>query len=259
MGTSTQYGILTENSVRALFENINARPRCSECRSARIEFQERDKKRGEDGQEHFGIIIPGFSSVEVSPLEIMIIADSIGGGRSGDFREETSVPLQEAVHYLGDYYLNQKISRFHQYEMRKLFNWLATDFKKNWIFTDLIKCFVRADEIRGKTRKTNMEMAIQHCSKYLDDQIKELKPRVILILGKRIAKHYCNLNSKEVKQLAHGQLRESSTGGKDFKFIYSVFPSMRTADIWVRDIDTRGDDPWRPVKKALIDCLSNRR
>ena len=258
METSTQYGILTEKSVRGLFETINTRPQCNECRLARKDFQERDKKTGEDGQKHLGIIIPGFSSMQVLPLDIMIIADSIGGGRSGDFREETSVPLEEAVHYLGDYYLNQKISRFHQHEMRRLFNWLTTDFKKNWIFTDLIKCFVRADQIGGKERKTNMEIAIYHCSKYVDNQIEKLKPRIILILGKRIAKHYCNLNGKQVRQLAHGQLHRFSMRGRDFDFIYSVFPSMRTADIWVKDIDTQGDDPWRPVKKTLIDYLSNR-
>lgn len=259
MKNQRQYGILTNKNVKELFEAINERPLCEKCRSDRKDFQENDSRKGEDGGKYLGIILPGFSSPEVSPLDIMIIADSIGGGRKGDFRPEKNIPLEEAVHYLGDYYLHDKIATFHQYQMRKLFDWLERDFKKNWIFTDLVKCFVYQgrEQVNGKDGKANMKKAIGYCSQYLDDQIKKLNPRIILILGSRVASNYCNLRGSQLGQLIHGGRYRYSRDDRQRDIIYSVFPSMRTADIWVKNIDSLNDDPWFPVKKALTNFFSN--
>jgi len=255
--TARQYGILANKKVRELLEAINERPYCKKCRSDRKDFQNKDMKKGEDGEKHLGIIIPGFSSPEVSPLDIMIIADSIGGGRKGDFRPKTNIPLEKVVHYLGDYYLDDKIATFHQYQMRKLLYWLERDFQSNWIFTDLVKCFVYqgGEQVNGRNGKANMKKAIGYCSQYLDDQIEKLNPQIILILGTRVASNYCNLRSSQLRQLKHGDRFKCNRNDRHHDFIYSIFPSMRTADIWVKDIDSRNDDAWSPVKKALTESL----
>lgn len=126
MKNPRQYGILTNKKVKDLFDTINECIHCRKCRSGCKNFLEKDMKKGEDGEKHLGIIIPGFSSPEILPLDIMIPADSIGGGRKGDFRSQTSIPLEEVIHYLGDYYLDDRIATFHQYQMRKLLSMLFT-------------------------------------------------------------------------------------------------------------------------------------
>jgi hypothetical protein len=258
MKNPRKYGLLTENTCKELFQTINERPYCNECRAARKDFQKKDMKMGLDEKEHLGIIIPGFSSPEVLPLDILIIADSIGGGRKQDFSQETSMPLDKVVQYLGDYYLDEKVARFHQYEMRKLLHWLEKDFKKNWIFSDLVKCFVYqgGERFNGKDGNANMGKAIEHCSQYLDDQMEKLDPSVVLILGGKVAKNYCNIKGRQLRQLRHGQRGKYNRNGKDFDFVYSVFPSMWTADIWVKDIDPSNDDAWLPVKAALRSFFS---
>lgn len=76
---------------------------------------------------------------------------------------------------------------------------------------------------------------------------------------KRIARYYCGLNGKQLRRLAHGQLYRFDVRGRDFYFVHSILPGMRTADTWVKDIDTQNDDPWRPIKKALKDLFSTKR
>jgi hypothetical protein len=256
--STRQYGLLTDKDVRKLFADMNKRPYCTRCLADRRNFRGWDMKKGEDGERHLGFIIPGFSSVKVVPLDIMIVADSIGGGRKGDFRSERRIRLDETVHYLGDYYLESEIAAFHQYEMRKFLYWLEGDLHKNWVFTDLVKCFVYhgPGEAKGKSGKHNMEMAINHCSQYLDRQIYELNPRVILILGKRVASAYCNLRGSQLRQVKHGARFSYERDGRRHDAIYSIFPSSRTADDWVKQIDIPDDDAWYPVKRAFCDFFS---
>lgn len=253
-----QYGILTEPSSRELFEKINRRYLCEECRAARKGFLEKDRGEGVDGKKHLGIIIPGFSSPKVVPLDIMIIAESIGGGRKDDFRQEASLPLELVIPHLRNYYFSEQIIRFHQYEMRKMLNWLENDLKKTWVFTDQVKCFVYQGReiVEGEDGNDNMKKAIKHCSKYLDEQIQCLNPKVFLVLGKKVAENYCDIKGRRLRELTHGQRGTFNKNGISYNFIYSIFPSGRTADIWVKNIDAQNDDAWLPVKNSLQECFS---
>ena len=142
--------------------------------------------------------------------------------------------------------------------MRKLLCWLERDFRRNWVFTDLVKCFVYQgrEEKNGETGEDNMQNAIRYCSQYLDFQTHRLNPRIILVLGRRVARTYCSLRSGHLRQLSHGDRFSYERNGRHYEAIYSVFPSMRTSDVWVKDIDFLTGDAWSPVKQAFSDFFS---
>jgi uracil-DNA glycosylase family 4 len=252
MPNSIEYGILFGKSCREFYELINSRSYCEQCRLKRIQFQELDKGNGKDNKKYLGIILPGFSSPKVMPMDIMIIADSIGGGRKGDFRPTQNLPLDEAIKHLGDYYLEDNIDKFHQYQMRKLLNWVNTDLKRNWVFTDLIKCFVYA---KGKDGAQNIGEAIKYCKKYLDNQIDFFKPKIIVVLGSRVAKQYFRRANDQISTKSRGSMFKFHLKGHEYDVVYSLFPSMMTANTWVKDIDRYNYDEWFLVKQSIKKTL----
>lgn len=213
------YGIIINNDGKRLFDWINKRPICNACQQSRREYLAKDKK----GNDRLSNLIPGFSSAKIEiSVDLMVIAEAHGGGREEGFRKQYASVTDE-VELIADYYRNLPLTKFHQAEMRSLFNQLDSR-GKNWVFTDLIKCFVwngrdYENDLKGNL---NRKTAIKHCRQYLDYQITTLKPKQIIVLGRTVAKEY--FNWREPK---HGDTKN------DCNLIYSTFPSRNTADIWV--------------------------
>src|SRR5690606_33477447 len=126
-------------------------------------------------------LLPGFSSKKISlPIEILVVAESHGGGRPEGFSgKQKSLPVE--VNELENYYRTQPLRKFHQNEIRTLLNHLD-DLKVTWVFTDLVKCYV------SKSNRQNLKMAADHCAKYLTRQIDVLKPQIIITLGNFVSK-----------------------------------------------------------------------
>lgn len=229
MDENISCGILNNELCRNLFEKINKRPYCEECRGIRNEFRLKDMKNG-----YYSNFIPGFSSRTLKiPLDVLIVAEAHGGGRPETFREQKN--LDNEIDDLAKYYLSEHLKKFHQKEMRALLVEL-TSRGKSWIFTDLIKCFVwqgKDNELKGKENKKE---AIKRCSCYLDEQISILKPRKILCLGNTVAKEYFRL-----KKPMHG--KEYPVNGNII--VHSTFPSRNTADIWVKN------EGWKQILQKL--------
>lgn len=173
-------GILRPGPLCTLFDEINRRPYCDECRDARKLFGDRDKKHG-----CYSNLLPGFSSTDVKmQLDVLIVAEAHGGADKED-EEEMFRPqkgLDHEVTWLAEYYRSKPLVKFHQQEVRHLLDELDT-LHKTWVFTDLIKCYV------DNRSKGNREEAIKHCSAYLKMQINLLRPRHILALGRTVSRH----------------------------------------------------------------------
>jgi hypothetical protein len=214
-----KYGILRNSKFYNFFnKQINSRSLCKKCWSLRLKFRDKDQKYNSS----YSNLLPGFSSPTVKkPIDVLVIALAHGGGRKSLFREQLS--LKKEVTEIGNYYLIDPISKFHQYEMRHLFNWLNKN-RKTWVFADLIRCFVwqGRDKGIGLDGSDNIIKAIGHCRKYLDKEINFLKPKKILCLGKRIAEDYFGIE----EQLKHGEIYNRN-------IIWSYFPSRNNSDIWV--------------------------
>jgi hypothetical protein len=230
MNEALSYGILQPGSIRSCFEaivNKGENTRCAKCHAARPAFAEMDKK----GHECFSNILPGFSSSEVkAPIDLLIIGDSHGGGDEKDF-EKVEWSLDELVKKLGAYYLVDDIERFHQYQIRTLLRCLK---EPNWVFTDLLKCYVWHNS-------RNFRLAKEHCSLFLKEQVKILKPRRVLGLGRKVA------TAANAKVSQHGQKEENITWD-DVNipcYIHSIFPAQHTADMWAKN------NGWEPIREAL--------
>ncbi len=212
-------GILRNRKCRDLFEWINQRPYCKRCWRERREFNNDDKKHNNS----YSNLIPGFSSSSVKPpIDVLIIAESHGGGREESFKKQKD--LSSEIENISSYYMDEKLEKYHQMQMRSLLQKLDKR-NKSWIFTDLIKCYI------WKKPKKNVEKAIEHCSKYLEEQIKILKPKTILVLGNLVARAYFR-GVPNVRNLKHGETVQLDDGSK---LVWSYFPSGNTADIWVRE------------------------
>lgn len=210
-----------------MFQEINSRPLCDQCRKARSDFSDYDKKYG-----HFSNLLPGFSSSVVNiPLEVLIVAEAHGGGREQDFRPKQN-RLEDEVSWIGNYYLRAPLQKFHQSQVRELLRILDSE-NRTWVFTDLIKCFV------NQKLKSNRKIAIQYCSKYLKGQIEKLKPKQILILGNTVASEF------KIKHPSHGEIFYQSIAESRTKIIFSLFPSRNTADLWI------SRNQWGPVLESL--------
>lgn len=215
-----QYGILQHQTIKNFFEReINSRKLCLECIKEREErgLVDKDKKFG-----YYSNLLPGFSSPKISiPVDVLIIAEAHGGGREGDFRQQQN-SLDYEVANIGDYYLVNPINKFHQMEMRKLFQQLDS-IGKTWVFADLIRCYV------SQKKKENLRAAIKFCQGYLKEEIGFLRPKVVICLGNKVAKNFFGIREK----LEHGEKYEVKLNDKKITIIWSYFPSRNTADIWV--------------------------
>ncbi len=219
--------MLTSESYRDLFEWINKRCLCKGCKNERSKFCTKDKNNHACRSN----LIPGFYSKNiVRSIDILIVAEAHGGGRDEDYHEP-QLPVDEEVSYIANYYLTDKVSKFHQWQMRELLEHL-NKAGKSWVFTDLIKCFVWHGKDKSLNLKgsDNKKKAIKHCRKYLDEQIKVLQPRKILVLGQTVGREYFRL--KGLKSSNHGRVYPSQIDNVKTTLVYSVFPSQITADIW---------------------------
>lgn len=227
-------GILRNKDFREFYEKLNKRPYCNSCWEERISFEIKDKK----DTDSYSNMIPGFSSNELTlPIEILIIAKAHGGGRKDSFRKQ--IDLKTELELLENYYLSDKLVKFHQEQMRSLFNYLNKK-KINWVFTDLIKCFVWHGNEDGLNGNTNFNKAISHCKSYLTKQINYLKPKVILSLGDTVSNSYFN-----IPKPVHGELYQIGQS----TIVHSTFPSGFTADRWVE----RGG--WKKVTETIAKHL----
>ena len=231
------YGILTEQTSRKFFEIINNRPYCSQCYAQRIHFLKYDKKHNDC----YSDLFPGFSSEIVQiPIDILIVAEAHGGGRKENFRPQ--LDLESEIAGLAEYYLSERLKKFHQKEMRKLLSTL-NDNRKTWVFTDLIKCFVWSRDKKNNLRGSdNKDLAIQNCRIYLDEQIEILRPKKVLSLGKTVTEQYFKLLDK----FEHGSVHEWRIKNHTFNMVFSIFPSRNTADLWV------ANEEWKKILPKLI-------
>lgn len=223
-----KYGILEDKKLFKFFDkNINSRKFCKKCHKERLIFARRDKKHNNS----YSNLLVGFSSAKINnPIDVLVITEAHGGGRQNLFREQKS--LRKEVEVIGGYYLNDRIQKFHQYEMRRFFNWLDLN-KKTWIFADLIRCFVwqGVDRQNKLVGKENIQKAIKHCRAYLDEEISFLKPRLIICLGRKVAREYFGIED----DLKHSSIYKIKLKGLNCTILWSYFPSRNTADIWVRN------------------------
>ena len=60
--------------------------------------------------------------------------------------------LQDSIKEINNYYRNDDIIKFNQYQVRELLNYLD-EMKFKWVFTDLVKCFVE----KNTTKKLNIK------------------------------------------------------------------------------------------------------
>jgi len=223
-----KYGITTNCTVRNVFEWVNKRTLCEKCRKDRYKIdpaiEEKEKKNN-----FFSNLILGLSSESIEvPLDLLIIGEA-HGGRPDAFRTQKS--LEKEVEYIADYYLfKELLEKFHQKEMRDLFEWLDEQRIK-YVFTDLVKCYV------WRKNNENFEIAIERCSEYLQRQVDVLQPRIILVLGKKAQKQINKWHFKQNKP----------------HIINSIFPSMFTADKWVKT------DGWAQIKKEIQELYSKNR
>lgn len=238
-----EYGILTDKEFRALFEEINKRRECRDCRNKRekkgcaINDLKVSSDKG-DKNKYYSNMLVGFSSKKVRrPLDMLVVALEHGGGESKDFNKRYHnyvQDLDEEVQSLGNYYLQDPIKKYHQFEMRKLFDQLDAS-GRSWVFADLFRCYLD----NKKTNKENKKIAQEHCGKYLKEEINFLKPRIVLCLGAGVHEYF-----QDKSKIDHGNFLElerlKSILPASSVCLSSYFPSRQTADIWVRK---KGWDP----------------
>jgi len=220
-----KYGLLDNKTISNFFrKEINSCKYCKDCKLFRSVFSKKDKKHNNS----YSNLLPGFSSKNLEiPIDVLVIAEAHGGGRKSTFRTQKELAIE--VNEIGNYYLVDPIKKFHQKEMRDLFEELE---KRNltWVFADLIRCFVWQGNENKLDGRKNVQQSIIFCKKYLDKEISFLKPKKIICLGKKVAEKYFGIKDK----LAHGSICKSNV-------IWSYFPSRNTADIWVA---SKG---WTPI------------
>ena len=228
------YGILEDQKSRVLFEEINGHPRCDKCRSERSDFKTKDKK----GHGSYCILLPGFSSEKIKmPVDVLIVGEAHGGG-DDDFRKQGK--LLNEVSKITQYYRGLPDKSFHQQQVRVLLSRLDA-IGMTWVFTDLIKCFIwhRADEDKKLNGRKNRKIAIEHCGGYLEEQIILLRPLKVLGLGNTVARYF------GIDKPTHSDSCSVRIGNRQAVYVHSLFPSQRTADLWVMK------SGWEPVVKQL--------
>jgi len=170
---------------------------------------------------NFSPFFEGFSSFNTKTIEkgidVLIISESIGNLKHHQSKIEKGEKPQQI---LKDYYLGDPIETFNQWATREILE-LISKKRKNFYFTDVVKCYVKKE---GK----NFERAAEQCAKnYLKKQVEMLKPKIVILLGKRAREMFNKevFNKKDSK-LNHGEVFTSD----EMKIVYSEFPSRWTVD-----------------------------
>jgi len=206
-------GILQNDKTRSLFEQIND----DHCHCDPCPFKLNSN------------LLPGFSSQKIEiPVDVLIVAE-VPAKRDYEPQKE----LISKVTMMNDYYREDPPKSFHQQQIKDLLDSLD-ERGKSWVFTDIIKCFVSQDS-------ENKRKAIQHCFKYLEEQIEVIQPSGILGLGGTVAR------GLKVKESVHGGDCRIEIGNHKCIYVHSLFPSGRTADKWVKS------GGWGQVLKILCD------
>jgi hypothetical protein len=230
-------GILEDSCCREFFKELNKRPHCDECWSKRSDFEKKDRKR----HDSYSNLVPGFSSDKISiPIDVLIVGDSHGGGEEGDFRGQRGLDFE--VSNMARFYQCLPDKTFHQHQVRLLLDKLD-NVGMTWVFADLIKCFVwhHVDEKTSLDGRENRRIAMKHCEKYLDEQVKFLQPCKILGLGGTVAQKF-NVDSP-----SHSASYHVKINGHSCVYVHSLFPAQWTADKWIEK------DGWSPVLKKIVE------
>lgn len=201
------------------------RPLCGECRSRRRKFKKADQK----GHGRFSNFLIGFSNSEIHALEkgidVLFVLESHGGHEDAFKEEKDFRTADQSAVWLRDYYLSEKIKKFHQYEIRKLLAVLRDERPPlQYFITDVVKCYVAKE---GR----NMLQAERYCSQYLKDQIDLLDPKIFVTFG--------NSAYKAMKRI----------GLSEDKIVRLVFPGSRSADRWVEQREDKS--PIERIKEKL--------
>lgn len=233
------FELLKDDQIYSELEQINNRIHCKACQNARALFQKEDFKK----QGRYSELCIGTASKKIKPLDVLIVSESHGGG--GTFRDQ--LLLKEELESFYEFYVNETPKRTNQYLVHQFLNYLNSQ-QISWFFTDLIKCFVA----KGKVRQgvNNISTATRHCSKYLDQQISVLQPKVILTFGGPATNHFkkgmhrshLHGNQKKITYLLNGNHTEIT-------LIQSIHPTSQNTNYWVEY------GGWAPVVNSLMEVL----
>lgn len=233
------FELLRDESICSELEQINNRIHCKACQNARSLFQKEDFKK----QGRYSELCIGTSSKRIKPLDVLIVSESHGGG--GIFRNQ--LPLKEELESFYEFYVNEKPKRTNQYLVHQFLNYLNSQHI-SWFFTDLIKCFVAKEKVRQGVN--NISTATKHCSKYLDQQISNLNPKVILTFGgpatnyfkSGLHRSHLHGNQNKITYLLNGNLTEIT-------LIQSIHPTSQNTNYWVQY------GGWATVVNSLMEVL----
>lgn len=242
-------GLLDNEKIKRKYNEIYSNKKfCNKCKESRKEYEELEV----DKYKNISEMYLGFSSTNVCiPIDVLIVSESNGGGKKKTgFTPEMS--LQDSIKEINNYYRNDDIIKFNQYQVRELLNYLD-EMKFKWVFTDLVKCFVeknttkklniknnsskKVNNIKGKSSIDNFKEATKYCSMYLEEQIRFLKPKYIICLGE-----IAFSNTKRIVDLEGENANQKNKPGHSIKgefnnintnIIYSYLPCKNTADLWV--------------------------
>lgn len=248
------HGILKNKKVREIFEEINKGKNCKKC-----------SKQWNGNKGRSSNLIPGFSSKKISiPIEVLIVSKEHGGTDDRWYEGQNTLP--EEIEKIRNYYLEEKLKKYNQEQIRKLCFQLDQE-GITWVFTDLIKCFVEHDEEKDKTI-----VAVKNCKKYLNKQIEVLKPKIIIVLGRFVLENYFNEHKKLKRLIFEEKIKLINREDRplNYKIIPSYFPTGQHADNWVRSGKSerivkiileelkRNESNTRRIFKKIFGVLPNR-
>lgn len=142
-------------------------------------------------------------------------------------------------------------STYYQYEIHQLLH--SVPRRYNWLCTDLVKCYVT-------NRKRHFFRCAAMCASYLERQIAEYAPKVIVLFGEATLEAFVryirglsvlpnyrkqykvSLNSK----FKHGDVIGNLNEGK---IVFSQFPSQSTANLWT-ELEKNGGTLLRFIDQA---------
>lgn len=92
-----EFGILNDNKTRILFESINSRHFCQTCKSVRYKLNKVFDEKDKNGHNCHSNLVPGFSSVKIDNL-VLIVGDGHGGKDNSDFRQQKTLDFEVKKH-----------------------------------------------------------------------------------------------------------------------------------------------------------------